>query len=114
MSLRLPATEAKYQADIKAGRTQSLSEVPSLKEFEYWRIIPNKYPHDRIYRIHNMLVPKRVFPSLMNATKPERREYFQLLTSELINDYDCAVMNFPSQQSITNHFHTHLGVVKSN
>jgi len=112
MTLRLPETEARYQADIVAGKTQSLQDVEPRREWKYWKLIPNKYPHDRLYAYHDLLIPKRMLATLRETKPKELEEYIEITTRALVDDYDCVFINFPSKQTIRTLFHAHLGVFK--
>jgi diadenosine tetraphosphate (Ap4A) HIT family hydrolase len=107
-TLRTEATEARYQADIKAGRTQPLSEVKSLAEWKHWRLIPNEYPHDLVCIEHDLLVPKRIFSEPLKMELEEQMELLSILFNDLKNQYDTIKINYPRQQSVLNHWHLHL------
>jgi len=112
MTFRLPATEARYQADIKAGRTKPLTDEPALRQWRYWKLIDNAYPHDKLYSVHHLLVPKSGFVNLMEATSIEIDEYLDIIFNQLVNNgYDVTKNHYPKQQSIKNIFHTHLAVI---
>lgn len=111
-TLRTDETEAKYQAAIASGQTQALKDVPSLMAWKYWRLIPNKYPHDLVCEEHDMLVPIRVFSSVTDMNLSEATELLYILTKELQNQYDTVKMNYPRQQTVLNHLHIHLLVNK--
>ena len=83
-----------------------------VKEFEYWVIIKNYFPHDAISEVNHLLITKRVTPLLWsNLTEDEIAEYWEI--KEYVREsYDCLMENFPSIQSVPKHFHLHLMVLK--
>ncbi len=113
MTLRTQATEARYQADKAAGRTRALADEPSIQEWTYWRLIDNRYPHDRWYTRHHLLIPKRVFPTIKEATASELMELFSILFTDLDNNYDSVKINYLRQQTKPEHLHFHLADYKT-
>ena len=83
-----------------------LCSEPSIREFSYWRIVPNDFPYDVIAETHHMLLPKRHIQEIHDMTDEEREELIEL--QEGIDGYDSLTKNFPHQQSIPTHFHLHL------
>jgi len=111
MSGRRKVSEEAYQLAKRTGKTRELKDVPSIKDFKYWRIIPNDYPADIMYKASHMLIPKRVTPSWKTLNQDEFDElWFILDTIEKEEVYDCISLNPPKRRSIHNHFHIHLAV----
>lgn len=117
--LRTAATYATYETDMRTNpnhrseHTFNNSSDTIVREFEHWLIIKNNYPYDAVAETHDMLVPKRIFGSLDEATPAEREEYesiLTLLTDE--DDYDALQINFSKNRSVLRHFHIHLLVWK--
>jgi diadenosine tetraphosphate (Ap4A) HIT family hydrolase len=86
--------------------------APSIKEYEYWRIIENKFPYDTIAKVHHMLVPKQQTASWLDISLSESAELDLLIMYELPKDYDMILLNFPKAQSVKDWLHFHLIVVK--
>jgi hypothetical protein len=110
MTLRTPATERKYQS--KKRDIRFMKTAPSLKEYKEWRVIDNDYPHDRITKVHHLLIPKRQVTRPIYLNEYEIAELDGLLEHVLPKEYDAILMNFPRQQSIKNWMHFHLYVYK--
>lgn len=111
VTLRTPQDEQYYLDQIKKGLTIPLSQEPAIFTFKFWRLIENKYPYTLTFKTHHMLLPNREFATLKQATKEELDDYDHILDA-LSADYDCMIVNFPSKQSVKNHYHIHLLVYK--
>ncbi len=118
VSLRTPLTQARYEADKADGMVKDLADEPSLHEFKYWRIIRNRYPHDKLSEYivteqHALLLPIRQVAYLSDLTINEQYELNNLLDFGLVKlGYDTYPKNGPSMQSIQDHLHFHLYVWK--
>jgi diadenosine tetraphosphate (Ap4A) HIT family hydrolase len=109
VSLRTYRDELRYTKSKKSRNnndTKHLANEDALKEWSYWRLIHNAYPYSSAFKVHHLLVPKRV----VAKTDLNQEELAELdsLTDELSDVYDCLLINFPKKQSIRNHFHVHL------
>ncbi len=81
----------------------------TVKEFEHWLIIENRFPYDRMARTNHMLVAKRPYAHLHEGTKEEQVEYKDILrqlTDEAF--YDALIENFPKVKSVKQNAHVHL------
>lgn len=80
-----------------------------VREFDQWLIIENNYPYDAVAKTHHLLVPKRHFPFIDNASVDEYDELYQL-KHDLDREgfYDCIVENFSVGKSQPQHLHYHL------
>lgn len=105
--LRLNKTEKRYQRDRIAGRTRSLWDVKPIREFKYFKVIPNNYPHDRLARVNNILIPIRRVEDWRDLNWRERRE-FRKLHDIFSVQYDSIKLNYPSMLSVRNIVHWHL------
>jgi len=106
VSLRTVKGEAIYADHKKNGKTKSLSEEHSIKEWQHWRLIDNKFPYASVFKVHHMLIPKREVDK-KNLSKNELRE-MDLILEELDVLYDCMLVNFNKKQSIKYHYHVHM------
>ncbi|MBI4034438.1 dihydrofolate reductase family protein [Candidatus Saccharibacteria bacterium] len=106
-TMRLAKDEARYRARLKAGNVHRLEELPALKEFKYFKIVDNEYPHTRIAVRHHMLVPKRVVDHWTKLNQQEWRE-FQQIDKYLSKKYDCIKLNYPSYITMSYIVHWHL------
>lgn len=78
----------------------------TVQKFEYWRVIPNDFPYDRIADRHCMLVPKRHVADLGALSAEALAEYDEI--EDKLEGFDALLKNLPHDQSIPNHFHLHL------
>lgn len=108
ITLRLPESEAVYKEERLNNQVRKLSALPSLQEWNYWRLVKNTYPYDRVFMKHDMLVLKR------KHAKPTFYEFgeLQLILEKIQNNYDCYLYNFAHLQSVNNHYHIHLLIYK--
>lgn len=107
MTLRTDETQARYDQDRAAGKLVPLKDIPSIRDFAYWRLIHNEYPHDKETDLHHMLVPMRVFPEMMDMNMNEWTELVELMTEILNDKYDSFKVNTDKQRTIPDHFHVH-------
>lgn len=89
--------------------------VPSMKEWQYWRIIENQFPYDTIASVHHILIPKREFQTVDEANEDETveiaDEIFDWIKKE--SHYDMILENLPHQQSQPQRLHYHLLKLKT-
>lgn len=113
---RHPKTEKAYQ-EFKKEHTEDLSVLQSfnfdnetiLREFEYWVLIENRFPYDRMARTNDMLVSKRPLQSHYDGTDAEQAEYDTIMkTLAAENFYDAYMENFPKIKSVKKFVHIHL------
>jgi diadenosine tetraphosphate (Ap4A) HIT family hydrolase len=89
-----------------------MANAPSIKDYQYWRIIENKFPYDTIAETHHLLVPKRQVPTYYQLNESEQAELNYLLYVTLNDEYDGRWYNSPKAQSVKDWLHFHLIVVK--
>ena len=110
---RTPETRARYDAHING--THIIPDDPDelIADFVHWKIIKNKFPYDAIFSTHHMIVSKRIFSSLEEATEAEYTEYLTI-KKKLDADgfYDLLLENFHKNQSKPKHCHIHILVWK--
>lgn len=111
MSLRTLYTETTYQYDRRENRLTPLLDEPRLREWRYWALIDNRYPHDRLADTHHMLVLKRPAANMWRINIFEWLELRRIL-EELNPAYDCWKVNFTGLQSIKGLPHIHLYQLK--
>lgn len=93
-------------------RFDSTKEV-IVRAFEYWIIIENKFPYDLVLSTNHMLVPKRIFGYLSEATDAELAEYDTIIkTLDQEGVYESMMENFTKGRSVRRHVHIHLMVWK--
>jgi hypothetical protein len=109
-SLRSDAMHTKYLTYPKDK--DFMTNAPSIKDYQYWRIIENKFPYDTIAETHHMLVPRRQIRSFWRMYPWEMINLVYLIFWKLHPEYDHAQYNFPKAQSVKDWLHFHLIVVK--
>lgn len=110
LDLRTDETMALYHAYIARGEMQEgcrLCQKVSIAEFDFWRVVENSFPYDRIACVHHMLVSK-LHDVEHNLPAEALREYIDLKTSYLNDNYDLVIEALPGCRSIPAHHHYHL------
>jgi hypothetical protein len=116
MSLRTKALLKKYEAD-RAKKTSGdcpfcVADEIVKKEFNYWQIISNKYPYNKLAKLNDILMLKRHVGNERELTKKEALELLEIKTKYLpTSQYKVIYENLPAQQSIQGHYHIHLLVL---
>jgi len=117
---RTQGTQDRYDLAKKTGATIletneagdkcfNLENARVLRSWEYWVIIPNSFPYDQIAKKHDMLVPKRRFAYIRDATDEERHEYYAIKKElDRASEYESIMENFSHSRSARGHFHAHL------
>ncbi len=108
VSMRTANDERQYEK-VKASRPKkdtALHEARAIQEWVNWKLIPNTFPYTAVFKVHHLLVPKRIVSEDELTTK-ERKELEEII-AELRENYDCLLLNFTSKQSIKNHLHLHF------
>jgi diadenosine tetraphosphate (Ap4A) HIT family hydrolase len=108
MSGRRNNSEVAYQQAKIDQTTLPLHEEPSLKSWEHWRLIANRFPYDIIYKDHKMLLPIRQVSSWSDLTEDEQAEFWLIIDTFVEPDYDLWFVNTNKRRSILSHFHVHL------
>lgn len=110
-SMRTEKGEQEYQAAKREGRTIPLISEPSKHTFHYWKLIANRFPYDKIFRTHDMLVPLREFSRRSEMT-PDEEQALKDALNYLDPHYDLHFENFSHRRSVKGHFHIHLASFK--
>lgn len=79
----------------------------AMREFTHWKLLENRFPYDRIAKVHHMILPKRHVVE-GEITEEEWAEYHTLKSTFIATDYDMIMEGTPRQKSIPAHFHLHL------
>jgi len=107
--MRTDTTERAYEEYIAHGGAHvpcPLCEAETITMFDHWRIIPNRFPYDRIAEYHRMLIPEEHVKEMKELPHEAQAEYERI--EQTIQGFDALLKNFPDAQSITEHFHVHL------
>lgn len=107
-SLRTLGGESLYGLAKQEGSLIPLAEEPSIKEWQHWRIIRNRFPYDLAFSSHDLLLPKRVVADRKDLSRAEASELDWLLVSYIEDSYDMVMVNTLKRQSVPGHYHLHL------
>lgn len=113
-TLRTEESHQKYLKLIAEGILKNgcnLCKAPSIKDFEYWRIIDNKFPYDLIASVSHMIIPKRHTIEI-NLTNEEKKELEIIKSTYIQQNYELLLLQTNRGSSIPGHFHTHLITLK--
>lgn len=108
MSLRTPATEARYQAARASGQLRHLMEEPPVAEFRLWRIIANRFPHDRHHTRNHLAVLKRDCPVEQISITEWEELWRRVMPWADQQGYDYIKFNLSATRSVTATPHVHL------
>ena len=110
MPLRSKESSTAYKLHQKSCGGYSdftFCNIDSLKEWNYWRLVDCKFLYDLIADDHKMVVPKRIFSRLSEAT-PEEFAELEDIKTELANDYHTYLESAPNEtRSVVTHYHLH-------
>lgn len=109
MSLRTFDGEIEYQEAKKHDLTVPLELEPSLKQWDHWRLIDNRFPYTVGFKTHHMLVPKRAgVADRWQLNDDERREFEIILREFTYPNYDLWFENCPKRRSVRGFYHVHF------
>ncbi|HWA31930.1 MAG TPA: hypothetical protein VG694_00540 [Candidatus Paceibacterota bacterium] len=114
MTFRTQEMNEKYdqfKAEGNLVKGCNLCEAPSLTEFNYWRIVDNRFPYDRVAKTHHMILPKRCVTE-ENLTDEEKAELKSLRAGYVNENYEFVIEPTAKMKSIPLHMHLHLIVSK--
>jgi hypothetical protein len=86
------------------------NDSETYEDYEFWRLVPNRFPYDRFFSKSNMLITKRHTDE--NGITADERTELQELKLKLSECYDLIFENLPKQKSIPHHAHYHLVVIR--
>lgn len=113
--LRTQKTHDEYEGHKRSGGLNNgcvLCEAKSIEEFNYWRVIKNRFPYDRIAEVHDMLIPKR-HTKEADLTEEERGELLGAKNGQYVSQNYHFIMEATTDvKSIPAHFHLHLTKIK--
>lgn len=108
VTLRTSITESRYRADIAAGRTRTLEQLPTVQEWDHWRLVVNDYPYDLAFGVHDMLVAKRPgVTEMWDLNDAERTELEKILRTFVQPSYHMTFENMPTRRSAPQRYHIH-------
>ena len=102
--------EHAYQMAKANGDLENLHEIAPTKVWSYWRLVPNRFPHDKLNRKHLMIVLNRECDSLWDITDFELKQLWRTILPYLDDKYDYFKINGKALRSINNVPHLHVCV----
>ena len=79
---------------------------PFIKEWNYWMLVRNDFPYDKIAKEHDLLVPKRKFANEDEMEDLELNELYDI-KAELKDTYSAYLINTGWGRTVPTHFHIH-------
>lgn len=107
-TLRRRTTEIAYREACRLKQLPGLQDEPSLREWEHWRLVNNRYPYDIAFKKHHMLVPKRLVGSRLELTSEEQAELSRIIEEYCEPNYHLVFLNMGPTRSVLDMFHLHL------
>jgi len=114
ITLRKPETEIKYQDWLNSPKDEAccfcreLNSPTSIikRRWEYWALMANDYPYDKVFNQHDLLFSLR-HVSWEDLTVKEVEEYNHIL-KKLKPGYHQLLENVGDRISQKSHYHIHL------
>lgn len=95
---RTEKTANKYKNDRDAGKLKSLWEEECIFKNEFYKIVKNRYPYDKIYSESLLLISKHSVEKALVWAKKYAEE----------NGYHCILWNTKLKQTIPDINHIHI------
>lgn len=114
MTMRTKEMEARYNAAREAGRLVPLGqeiELTGAPTFHYWKLVANRFPHDRHHTRHILIVLRRDGP-IEDVTLEELEELWYRIVPWADDYFDYVKLNLKSLRSVNTTPHLHLLVLK--
>lgn len=111
MTARTPEVEKAYQDAKASGNLEQLHEVAPIKEWTYWKLIPNRFPHNKLNTKHMMIVLKRGC-DIWSLTNYEIYELWREILPELDDQYDYVKLNLSAMRTVAGTPHLHVCIYK--
>lgn len=107
MTARTSAMEASYQKARKDNDLVPLVDEPAVKDYHCWKLVKNRFPHDKLNSDHYLLVLKRPCEPY-RISMHELEEMWKEILPELDKQFHYMKFNFGSLRSINNYVHLHI------
>lgn len=108
--LRSSKVEKSYTKRLKEVKNGSyvfdFLKLPLIKKWQYWILVKNEFPYDKIAKKHDLLVPKRFIADGEEMEDLELNELYDIKT-ELNEDYDAYYEGTKRNRTVPEHFHIH-------
>lgn len=116
ITLRTSDTEERYAAQRQAKKVKPegnclLCRLPEAKEFphlQFWRIVENEFPYDKIAERSFIFMPKRCVNLWSKLTPQEIDEWDSFRLEMGKYNINFSMWSSPTTQSIPAHYHEHL------
>ena len=107
MYLRTKKLQEFYLEYKKTAPYEALHKEPSIREWQYWRLINNRFPYNKLASAHALVVLKRDC-SIFHLTEDELNELWGVILTWADRIYDTSIVNFSSVRSVNHTPHVHL------
>lgn len=114
MSLRTSKTEQAYTAAKAAGNLIPLIQEPKIDEapeFDYWKVVPNRFPHDQHHKL-NLLIALKRDCAIEDVSLDELAELWYRVFAWADTLYDFIKFNLKAMRSVNGTPHLHIMVLK--
>ena len=114
VKLRTPAMSEQYGewlSQRKPGDVCPLCEREPIKQFNLWKIIPNRFPYDKVAQTHHTLVTLRHVPE-SQLSDEERAELVEIKRDYASKNYEYFLEAGELTMTLPKHYHIHLVVFK--
>ena len=110
MTARTEEMEARYQEAKRVGDLESLEQITPEGEWVHWKLVPNRFPHDKLNTRHLMLVLKRRVEDgkYWDLREGELFELWWDIFPELDKEFHYFKINGEALRSIGNVPHIHV------
>lgn len=109
MSVRTDQMEDRYTAAKAAGTLVPLHKLVAVKDYTYWKLVHNMFPHDKLNTRHYMVVLKRECPDIWQGlTNNEIYELWREILPSLDKEFHYFKLNGAALRSIQNVPHIHV------
>ncbi|MCB9806145.1 hypothetical protein H6775_03235 [Candidatus Nomurabacteria bacterium] len=114
-SFRFKKNQDAYESFLEENKDKPAFhdwEEKLIKEYDYWLLIANGFPADRVAEKHDLLIPKRVFGEFDEINDDEYKELL-VIKKELNDTYDACWEQYGKARSRPMHYHLHFVIYKS-
>lgn len=110
--LRTPETLVIYKARRRALgdslKKVDLTQLPFIREWEFWVLVENEFPYDKIAKKHSLLVAKRHFVHDDEMDILEREEMYAIKKEFAESrEYDSLLENLSHNRTVPGQYHLH-------
>lgn len=112
MTLRTKEMEHKYTMARVTGQLKELIDEKSIHDFKFWKIVNNRFPHNKHHQRHVLVVLKRTC-SVEQVSLEELGElWYEVLPWAEEQGYHYTKLNFSVLRSVNHTPHLHLLTLK--